>query len=649
MISANRDILAPYYDVRCLSTDEKPVDNIRNGSTLIEIDTGVKYLFDADSKTWVPYVSHSGSSGDIEALRTIVNGHTEQLGEQEDTISNLGQTVSQHERRLLSVENRLDYTYESDGTDAGPIAELTAKGHAEQASTTGKNLLPKIANGSSQGITWTVRDDGTIDVSGTQSGGWNIVFLLNIALQSGTYTLSASELPNNTYVRVIKGSTIIANINEVTSLTFTLSEQTVVTVFAGSVSAASGIIVSGRIVTQLELGSTATSYEPYTGGAPSPSPDYPQEIQVVMGRNLLPPNFENGNIGTNGQNSGTSSSYVRTVGMIKVEPDARYSVTIQHLMEHAVLQVYVLEYTSSGAYVPNSRRGIYSQQQIPTKDIVRAVFPTSSTTGNVRLFVYSNEAINASIFDGFQLELGSTAHPYVPYGYVGMDVYDGDTHVSTTPIPLPSRGWVAGLPDGTADTLTIDEAGKVEWELETNALSIVDASGNIYGGNTGDSGWGGASTCGFYVYPSRFAKNMGISSNAINVYCSHLLPQQPIYNIDEQRIAINAAANVPVASRYVAFRVPRTLLSAYGSTNASESENIAAFLAWGTAENVRTLYRVESVTEECGYIDLPNIPEGATITIPELEGLGVKCFVTINRLFTMLLGLDARVKALEEE
>ena len=34
---------------------------------------------------------------------------------------------------------------------------------------------------------------------------------------------------------------------------------------------------------QIELGSTATSYEPYCGGVPSPNPDYPQQIQTVMG------------------------------------------------------------------------------------------------------------------------------------------------------------------------------------------------------------------------------------------------------------------------------------------------------------------------------------------------------------------------------
>lgn len=37
-----------------------------------------------------------------------------------------------------------------------------------------------------------------------------------------------------------------------------------------------------NILVQIEKGSEATSYEPYTGGIPSPSPDYPQEIKSVV-------------------------------------------------------------------------------------------------------------------------------------------------------------------------------------------------------------------------------------------------------------------------------------------------------------------------------------------------------------------------------
>ncbi len=54
MVSINRitSYGRVYNDVRCLSTDEKPTENIKNGSTLIEIDTGTEFLFDADSGTW---------------------------------------------------------------------------------------------------------------------------------------------------------------------------------------------------------------------------------------------------------------------------------------------------------------------------------------------------------------------------------------------------------------------------------------------------------------------------------------------------------------------------------------------------------------------------------------------------------------------
>lgn len=40
------------FDVRCLSTDTKPTQNIPNGSVLIEIDTAKGYLFDAESGVW---------------------------------------------------------------------------------------------------------------------------------------------------------------------------------------------------------------------------------------------------------------------------------------------------------------------------------------------------------------------------------------------------------------------------------------------------------------------------------------------------------------------------------------------------------------------------------------------------------------------
>ena len=45
--------LSFYNEYRGKSTDQKPVDNVPNGSTFYEFDTVELYVFDADNKVWV--------------------------------------------------------------------------------------------------------------------------------------------------------------------------------------------------------------------------------------------------------------------------------------------------------------------------------------------------------------------------------------------------------------------------------------------------------------------------------------------------------------------------------------------------------------------------------------------------------------------
>lgn len=51
-INTHKTNILPYWDIRGLSTDDKPVAGIPNGSTFIEIDTAVGYLFDENGKSW---------------------------------------------------------------------------------------------------------------------------------------------------------------------------------------------------------------------------------------------------------------------------------------------------------------------------------------------------------------------------------------------------------------------------------------------------------------------------------------------------------------------------------------------------------------------------------------------------------------------
>ena len=54
MISVNthKNGLVPWWDVRCASTDEKPISNVPNGSTCFEVDTGKLFIYDKDAGQW---------------------------------------------------------------------------------------------------------------------------------------------------------------------------------------------------------------------------------------------------------------------------------------------------------------------------------------------------------------------------------------------------------------------------------------------------------------------------------------------------------------------------------------------------------------------------------------------------------------------
>ena len=54
MISINKQVMygRTFNDIRCLSTDDKPTENIKNGSVLTEIDTGKTYMFDRENREW---------------------------------------------------------------------------------------------------------------------------------------------------------------------------------------------------------------------------------------------------------------------------------------------------------------------------------------------------------------------------------------------------------------------------------------------------------------------------------------------------------------------------------------------------------------------------------------------------------------------
>ena len=147
------------------------------------------------------------------------------------------------------------------------------------------------------GVTY-YRNKGTHYLSGTNTKT-NAVWILpntqntNLPIFAAgqTYTMSfEGTLPNGIYAQLnaVKTSTgtqySIGSVrNTVPSLTFTIDSDysSTAQLFVGVQAIATNVDCNFAI--QIEKGSTATSYEPYTGGIPSPNPGYPQEVEVVTG------------------------------------------------------------------------------------------------------------------------------------------------------------------------------------------------------------------------------------------------------------------------------------------------------------------------------------------------------------------------------
>ena len=168
-------------------------------------------------------------------------------------------------------------------SDNGKIMDMMLYGRSSQSTTTGKNLLkyPYItADGMTQGIIFTDNKDGSISVSGTATGVAYYNLYSNIdgkflTLASGTYKL---VVKGRSKCNVIASNSISTATNEGT---FTITDGH--NEIYCYITVQEGLTVDETIYPMIQLASiTDESYEPYTGGIPSPSPDYPQEIKSVV-------------------------------------------------------------------------------------------------------------------------------------------------------------------------------------------------------------------------------------------------------------------------------------------------------------------------------------------------------------------------------
>lgn len=184
---------------------------------------------------------------------------------------------------VLEVGEASDTYIHVEDSSLNELKELEVEGVCEQETTTGKNLLPnKIQSKTVNGITCTNNNDGTVTLNGTTTAKTYLVpsskDFISLSLDR-SYTFSANTYNNISYA-LYHGSAELFFWDVTSDKTFSATGS--FDNVRPQINIESGITLNNVIVKfQLEKGSTATEYEPYTGGQASPSPDYTQEIKTI--------------------------------------------------------------------------------------------------------------------------------------------------------------------------------------------------------------------------------------------------------------------------------------------------------------------------------------------------------------------------------
>ena len=252
-------------------------------------------------------------------------------------------------------------------------------------------------------------------------------------------------------------------------------------------------------------GSTLKAYEPYTGGQPSPSPDYPQEIKSVVnptmkvcGKNLWD-NFKTLSSGNVEQKNGT---YIATTNTIQVDitPDSvgarplllkannAYTFSLKTTVSISRLRFICLKYTNGE--IDNF---IFANQNfvnfVPKRDVEKVGFILYDS-------VAGDKAYDA------QLEMGSEATPYEPYHEQNVIL-----PYTLNAIPVPSGGnytdengqqWVC-------DEVDLERGVKVQkigkWRVNTSSGVIQEQYRLSFLNVLGNEGQDGSFPCIISVTP----------------------------------------------------------------------------------------------------------------------------------------------------
>lgn len=166
--------------------------------------------------------------------------------------------------------------------DNEPFIGLSLYGKSQQKTTTGAQLLNKSASGQSRGVSWQI-DGSKVTFEGTtnDNGGARVYaqvsMLPDMEIGKTYYAKSFTDVIDAQF-EVVKSSG--NDYTDAVTLDGTETRINFRAIVDGS-GGQNGMEVNLTAYVAVTENKNMTQWEPYTGGKPSPNPDYPQEIASV--------------------------------------------------------------------------------------------------------------------------------------------------------------------------------------------------------------------------------------------------------------------------------------------------------------------------------------------------------------------------------
>ena len=366
--------------------------------------------------------------------------------------------------------------------DAYPAPLVTTKvmGQSNQITTTGKNLIKlDEAIKTAQGLELDIKSSGQLSINGTCTGSglWLKIGTVDV-VEGKTYYLSLNK-PFPSF-----GISAWSNTDN-KHVIFASSKQQVAKGVAAKTETLSIFAAGGKDTTfnnelvyvQIEEGAKATAYEPYTGGKPSPSPDYPQEITnlnkseiVTVGKNIVEL-YDNkvtskgidvtikpsGQLLLNG--TGTDNGLWLEIGTVDVIAGQKYTLSLNKAYPSIGVSAWSDADSKHILFVPPTYKEV---------EVVAAKTETLSmylVNGDGTTF--NNETVSV------QIEAGNTASPF-------------EAHIANERTSIDLKGnELCSLPNGTKDEVVIDAEGNVSLikrtkQYDWNCAQIIKGTGRNY-------------------------------------------------------------------------------------------------------------------------------------------------------------------------